>query len=245
MSYFFTIWHGPSPLSNAHATSEYQRLMAAGGEDPPAPSIIQFVEAIEQSYPAFESSPILETPLVRQAVGASISFSVSPNATNDVRKLVEEVAGELGLVAFDPQRNEMIPSAVSLLRTAEFDLPEAAHLPLHLTAVIGEALDAGETMAGVVEQVQTSFYVQWLVQSGTLTLEVQGEGLVPVDMQLDDEGRNQMLDLGFAEYDPNWSIHWEDGIGSLDQAAQILTHVLVTIRNLPTGSPMRLQTFPV
>lgn len=250
MSYYFTVWEGPAPLSNAHATSEYQRLMAAPSQEPPVSAIVEFIGVLERTYPGrsepgAEPSPILDAPLLPKAGGSSVTFSVAAHATDDVRKLVEETAADLELIAFDPQLSELIPSAVTLARTAEFDMPASAELPLHLAAVMGEALDVGDTMAGIVEHIETALYVQWMTQDGQLTVEAQGEQLVPAELRLDEAGREAMLGLGFVEDEPNWSMHWDDGYEALQQAAQILSHVLVTVRTLPLGAPMRLQTFPV
>lgn len=249
MTYAFAAWEGPPPLSNAHASSECQRLLAGRTHQPPTPAIVDLVDSLIARYPDLDQpdgdgSPWADGPLLNLADGPLLYFGCRPDRADEVRSLLDEVDAD-GVVVFDPQASELVPSATAVARSADFELPPADDLPLHLTAVIGEALRAEVPVAGVVEQVETQFYVQWLARDGGLTIEAQGEALLPPEHQLSSEGRDQMMSLGFVEDDPNWSLHWPDGIANLDQAGQILGHVLIAIRRLPVGTPMKLQTFPV
>ncbi len=250
MSYDFAVWEGPAPLSNAHATSECQRQLSARSQAPPTVAVRQFVDRLlvvhpDLDQPGGEDSPWSDGPLLNHADGQLIYFGVQIDAAHECAKLVEETAAALELVAFDPQLGQLLPSATTVARSADFELPTASDLPLHLTAVIGEALGAGVAMAGILEQVETGFYVQWMARDGGLTIEAQGEELLAVEHRLGEEAREEMMRLGFVEGDPNWTIHWDDGGRDLQEAGQILSDVLTVVRALPLGTPMALQTFPV
>ena len=247
MSYYLAVWEGPPPLSNAHATSECDRLLALRANHAPTPGIGGLVEVLRAAYPDGDqgAAPWAEGPPAGHVDGPIAYLPVRPEAVDHVRPLLQDTAAARDLVAFDPQLGELIPSATTIARSADFELPAPEELPLHLTAVMGEALGAGVNIAGILEQVSTSYYVQWMAQSGSLTIEAQGEHLLPPEHRLPPEGRAQMKSLGFGEGDPNWRLHWEDGFQYLDQAGQILGHVLMAIRRYPVGTPMALQTFPV
>ncbi len=250
MSYEVAVWDGPPPLSNAHAASECERLVGLRGQAAPSPAIASFVDTLLAVHPDLDrpggkASPWADGPLIAHADGPLIYFGLKPELVDDALELVERTALEKGLIAYDPQLSQMLPSATSVARRTEFELPPADDLPLHLSAVIGEALRAGQSMAGVLEHTGSGFYVQWMADSGALIAEVQGDdSMAPAD-RMGAEGRDQLLSLGFADADPNWRLQWANGGASIDQASQIIGHVLTAIRKLSVGAPMALQTFPV
>ncbi len=250
MSYYFAVWEGPEPLSNAHATSECDRLLTMRANNPPTPGVASLVDALRAAHPdpdpaAADASPWADGSPETHVDGPLAYLPVKPERAEQIRPLLLDAAKAQELVAFDPQLGELIPSATTIARSADFELPAADDLPLHLTAVIGEALGAGVGLAGILEQVETSYYVQWMAQNGSLTIEAQGDHLLPPQHRLPAEGRDQMMSIGFIESDPNWRLHWDDGYQNLDQAGQILGHVLTAVRRLPVGTAMALQTFPV
>ncbi len=246
MSYYFAIWDGPAPLSNAHATSECERLLGSEARTPPSIGMLGLVDVLRAAHPDdAPSSPWSERPLVDHVDGTLAYLPVKPEQAEQIRPLLQDAAEARNFVAFDPQLGELMPSATTVPRVSDFELPEAADLPLHLTAVIGEALGAAAPMAGILEQMNTGYYVQWMATSGELTVEAQGETLLAPEHRLSREGRDQMVSLGFTEGDPNWQMHWSDGFLNLDQAGQILGHVLTAVRRMPVGTPMALQTFPI
>lgn len=249
MSYYFAVWEGPAPLSNAHATSECDRLLAMRSKLAPTPAIAALVESLRSTYPdegpAAATAPWADGPPASHVDGPLAYLPVKPELAERVRPMLEDMAKSRDLVAFDPQLGELMPSATTIARSADFELPAADDLPLHLTAVIGEALGAGVGLAGILEQVETSYYVQWMAQNGSLTIEAQGDHLLAPEHRLPASARDQMMSIGFIESDPNWRLHWPDGFQNLDQAGQILGHVLTAVRRLPVGTAMALQTFPV
>ena len=245
MSYDLAVWEGPPPLSNMHAGSECERRLATPEPGPPTPPVAAFIEAMVEIFPRDRpGGPWIHDP-ADGAAGTMAYLTVDRSRLSEVVPAVQASAARLLLVAFDPQAGELIPSAVTVDRSAEFDLPDRAEFPIHLAAVIGEALAAGTTMAGIVEQVENGFYVQWMVKDGGLTVEAQGEGVLPPTLRLPDEGRDRMMGLGFVLDEPNWSLHWADGDANAEEAARILADVFTTVRALPPGTAMKLQTFPV
>lgn len=247
MTHDLAVWEGPPPLSNAHAGSECERRLATPEPGPPTPPVQAFIDHLAQRFPDFgtPASPWLDGPLAAGAAGTMAYFSVDSVRLPEVRPVIEEAAGRLQLVAFDPQVGELMPSAVTIDRSAEFDLPSPAELPLHLAAVIGEALEAKSTMAGIVEQIGNGFYVQWMAKGGALTIEAQGESVLPPQLQLSQVGLDQMMSMGFEANDPNWSLHLSPERATAEEAARVLGEVFSVVRRLPAGTPMKLQTFPV
>jgi hypothetical protein len=250
MTYYLGVWEGPAPLSNAHAGSEFGRLSAARGQVEASPVIRQFIDALLEVYPDIdrpgaEEGPWADAPLIHCVDGGTVYLPVRPERADEVAQLVAGRAAALDLVVYDPQRAELVPSATSVARSSEFELPSSEELPIHLRAVIAEALHAGRPLAGVLEQASTDVYVQWLVRDGSLTIEAQGDHLLPEAERLSPAGWAQMVDLGFTESDPNWRIRWPDGEAHLDEAAVLLGQVVTQVRRLPVGEIMRLETFPV
>lgn len=250
MSYYFAVWEGATPLSNAHAASEFDRLLAARDGYPPTAVVTSLVEALRAMYPDQPGLDPASTPWSRPPLQANVDgplayLPVRPEVAEQMRPLIQQTAEECAMVAFDPQLGELIPSATAVPRIADFDLPAPGDLPVHLTAVIGEALGAGVGLAGILEEVETTYYVQWMAQNGALTIEAQSDHLLPPEHRLPGDVRDQMTGIGFIESDPNWRLHWDDGFQNLDQAGRILGHVLSSVRRMPVGTAMALQTFPV
>ena len=252
MSYYFALWQGPVPLSNAHATSECDRLLAERSNHPPTPGIACLVEALRYSYPEGPSASAggqdpawSNSPIASYVDGPVAYIPVRPELASQARPVLQRTAESCELIAFDPQLGELIPSATTVPRFSDFAFPAAEVVPVHLVALIGEALGAGVGLAGILEQVSTGYYVQWMAKDGSLTVEAQGDHLLAPALRLDSEGRREMISVGFVESEPNWRLHWDDGFGHLDQAGQILGHVLTTVRRLPVGEAMSLHTFPV
>ncbi len=257
MSYNFAVWEGAAPLSNAHATSEFERrcdLLATQLEDSigkaVSPGIRDFVDALigvhpDAPQPSRGGGPWADGPLINNATGDFIYFAAVPDRVEDVGQLVMQSAADLGLVAFDPQVEELMPSATSGVRSTEFDLPVAHELALHLEALIEEALAAGPTFVGIVQEEATGSFIQWMAGTdGSLAIEVQGESLQSPRRRLNSDGESEMRSLGFADEGTNWSASYQNGRGSIETASNLLAHALCEIRRVPPGAAMSVQTFP-
>lgn len=245
MSYNFAVWEGPAPLSNVHAVSDYERLLASHTDGPATPAIQQFIDKLLAAEVGSAGGHLWAAPLQDQVSGPFLYFGAEPSKGVVATELVERTAAELNLVAFDPQGAVLIPSATAVARVARFQLPSAEDTVPHLSAVIGEAMAAPSAMAGIVEHLDTAYYVQWMTREGTLLVEAQGNiGLADAD-RLTPDAVDRLVALGFIQGKPNWTIHWVDGGANIDRAARLLTAVLTEVRGLAVGSLMELQSFPV
>lgn len=249
MTYQFGVWEGAPPLSNAHAASEYQRRTAHQGSNPPSPAIRAFLDALAAGHPEQDLNggpgPWETASLDGCADGTSAFLPVRPDRVDEMTKVIESQAAQTGLVVFDPQRMAMVPSAVEVERASDFELPSAQELPLHLKALMVEAIEAEADMVGILEQLSTAFYVQWLASEDSLIVEAQGEDLLAPELRLSGEGQAQMQALGFQPADPNWVIQGTKDGGDVERMVEALTAVLGMVRALPIGEPMRLRTFPI
>lgn len=244
MSYNFAVWEGPAPLSNAHAISEYERLMAIHTGGPATPLVQQLIDKLLAAEVNTPSGPLWAAPLQDQVSGPFLYFGAESSHGAVAAQMVEQAASELELVAFDPQAAVLMPSATSVARVASFHFPPADQCAIHLGAVIGEAMAAPFPMAGIVEHLETTYYVQWMTREGTLLIEAQGNVGLEQRHSLNPDGHRRLAELGFVQGQPNWTLHWVDGAANVAKAAQLLATVLTEVRAIPPGSPMELQSFP-
>lgn len=245
MSYNIAVWEGPSPLSNAHGFSDYERLQAARVPGDPTPGIDTLIKKLEAADHGAPDDTMWAVPLADCASGSFLYFGADEGREAEAIDLVERTAAELSLVAFDPQTGTLLPSATLSARTTEFQLPPASDFVLHLEAVIDEAINAATAMVGIIEDLDTTYYVQWMTKDGSLLVEAQGAAGLAAEQHLGAEAKVALAGLGFVEADPNWSVSWVDGLANIDRAAQLLVRVLTEVRAIPTGSRLALQTFPV
>lgn len=245
VSYNVAVWEGAAPLSNAHGFSDYERLLAARVAGEATPGIKALIEKLEAADLGGSDGTMWAVPLRDYASGPFLYFGAAEGHEAEAMALVERTAAELSLVAFDPQAATLLPSATKTARATQFQLPPVSEFPLHLEAVIDEAINAGSAMVGIVEHLESSYYVQWMTRDGTLLIEAQGDAGLPQEQKLDADARVSLAGLGFIEGDPNWSVSWVDGPANIDQAARFLARVLAEVRAVPAGALMELQTFPV
>ncbi len=254
MSYDFAVWEGPPPLSNVHGASEFERRrMAASSpiEDAlPCGSIRNLVTSLLSVYPDRDApgvvdSPWVDAPLINNAIGTMAYLRVVESHADAVRKLIDDESARLGLVAYDPQAAHLVPSATTVVRASEFELPDTDDLCVHLQAVMGEALGAATPMVGVLEERATGYYVQWMADRGAIVLEAQGEDVLAAGLRTQPEGQSVLHSLGFDQARPNWRCLLENGSSYLDHAARTLAHVLTEVRRIPPGAKMRIETFPI
>ena len=251
MSYDFVIWEGPQPLSNAHASSDYQRLRA---ENPstadPTRRMRTVIQALLRIYPdrdapGGENSPWVDTPLINSARGSVIYLRCDEVKSARVRDLLVSINADMSLVVFDPQKGDLVPPAGSVERTTKFQLPPPGGLNAHLSAVLSEDLAGRRPGITILDHPDSNFYLQWLVENGGLTLEAQSESRIPMEHRLTADQREQMFSLGFQSGDPNWRQYWPDARANLDDIVKVVTRVFYEVRGAEPGQPMIAQRFPV
>ena len=122
MSYDLAVWVGARPRSDADASSLYEQLMErmeVGEPDvEPSPAIRAYVEALLQRWPditddAGEDSPWADGPLMANAVGDAIYFSMVWSRAEEASAFAARLAEEHGLVCYDPQSETLRPHQTS------------------------------------------------------------------------------------------------------------------------------------
>ena len=251
MTYDFVIWEGSQPLSNAHASSDYQRLRA---ENPstadPTQRMRTVIDALLRIYPDLDmpggsNSPWIDVPLINSARGSVIYLRTQQAMARRVHDLLLSINADMALVVFDAQTGNLVPPAGSMERTTKFQLPPAGGLNVHLSAVIGEELESSHPEITILEHPDSCFYLQWLVENGSLTLEAQSESRIPMEHQLTADQREQMFSLGFQAGDPNWRQFWPDANANLDDIVKVMTRVFYEVRRAQPGQAMLAHRFPV
>ncbi len=251
VSYDFVIWEGPQPLSNAHASSDYQRLRAENPSSAdPTRRMRTVVDALLRIYPDRDmpggsNSPWIDTPLINAARGPVIYLRTGESMAHKVRDLLLSINADMSVVVFDPQKAELVPPAGSVERITKFQLPPSGGLNVHLSAVLAEDLAGSQARVTILEHPDSCFYLQWLVQDGSLTLEAQSESRIPMEHQLTADQREQMFSLGFQSGDPNWRQMWADADANLDDIVKVVTRVFYEVRRAEPGQAMIAHRFPV
>ena len=117
MSYDVAVWEGEQPSSDAAAASEFQRLYEDSQNAEPASSTLRgFVDALlarhrdltELDDDEVDDSPWADGPLIGNASGGFIYFSMVSSAADETLPFVVETAKASGLVAFDPQTGKLL-----------------------------------------------------------------------------------------------------------------------------------------
>lgn len=250
MTYDYVVWDGPAPLSNAHAASDYQRLRS---ENPSSAEPTQRMRSVvhellrffpDRDMPGGSASPWADTPLIHSARGSVLYLRTEEAKSHQARDLLIAVARDFELVVFDPQRAQLVPSAGEVERITKFQLPPAGGLDVHLNALLNEELKLDKPMITILEHADSCFYLQWLVADGTITLEAQSDGRIPMEHRLSLADRDQMFSLGFEAGDPNWRQFWPNGKTSLDDVVKVVSRVFYEVRKAQTGQAMVAHRFP-
>lgn len=251
LSYDFVIWEGPQPLSNAHASSDYQRLRAENPSSAdPTRRMRTMIDALLRIYPdrdvrAGSGSPWVDTPLINSARGSVIYLRTEESMAHKVRDLLVSINADMSVVVFDPQKGDLVPPAGAVERITKFQLPAPGGLNVHLSAVLAEDLTGPQPKVTILEHPDSRFYLQWLVEAGSLTLEAQSESRIPMEHRLTADQREQMFSLGFQSGDPNWRQVWSDANAHLDDIVKVVTRVFYEVRCAEPGQAMVAHRFPV
>ncbi|WP_127480686.1 hypothetical protein [Nocardioides pantholopis] len=119
MTYDLAVWEGPRPESDESAAICFAQLLDRPESDPhatadPTPAIRAYVDALLARWPditedAGEDSPWADGPLIGNASGSSIHFSLVWSAAEEASEFAARLAHDHGLVCYDPQREALRP----------------------------------------------------------------------------------------------------------------------------------------
>ena len=115
MSYDLAVWEGARPSNDEDASALYEELMdkleTGDFADPtPTPRIKAFVEALLAKWPdidASDDSPWATGPLMDEAMGPFVHFPMVFSRADEASAFAASLAGERGLVCYDPQRGSL------------------------------------------------------------------------------------------------------------------------------------------
>lgn len=117
MTFDLAVWEGPRPDSDAAAASIYAQLMGRLESEeetpPPSPAIRTFVDTLLARWPDIteddgDDSPWADGPMIGNASGDAIYFSMIWSMAAEAAAFVAQVAAEQGLVCFDPQSERLL-----------------------------------------------------------------------------------------------------------------------------------------
>lgn len=122
MSFDLAVWEGERPLSDADAAVMYERLMdrlEASDQEPPTERISAYVSVLLDRWPDIdddggEDSPWADGPLIGNALGSFIYFSMVWSRADEASAYAAQVAEQHGLVCFDPQSECLLPAGNSV-----------------------------------------------------------------------------------------------------------------------------------
>lgn len=116
MTYDLAVWVGARPGSDADASLVYERLMdqmeTGGSETDPSPAIRAYVEGLLERWPditddAGQDSPWADGPLIGNAFGDAIYFSMVWSRADEASDFASRLAVAHGLVCYDPQSESL------------------------------------------------------------------------------------------------------------------------------------------
>jgi hypothetical protein len=118
MSYDLAVWEGDRPADDAAAPREFRRLYDRyiGSRDlqSPTPRIAAYVRALLDRYPditseAGEDSPWADGPLINDASGPFLYFTMVYSQCDEASAWAAQVAQDRGLACYDPQTGQLRP----------------------------------------------------------------------------------------------------------------------------------------
>jgi hypothetical protein len=120
MSYDLAVWEGQRPADDEAGTKFYTeqiipRLEGYDPKDPTPPTlrIRAYVEALLKRWPDIQAdddgSPWSTSPLIGEAVGWFIYFSMVFSMADEASAFAADLAQQHGLVCYDPQLERLRP----------------------------------------------------------------------------------------------------------------------------------------
>jgi hypothetical protein len=116
MSYDLAVWEGDPPADDDAAIAEFEILYEryiGGAKVTPTDRIIAYVTALLDRYPdintaaGYQDSPWASAPLLSEASGPLIYFPMVSSRGDEVAPWAARLAGEHGLVCFDPVLDQL------------------------------------------------------------------------------------------------------------------------------------------
>jgi hypothetical protein len=116
MKYDMAVWEGERPSTDADGLrifrKMYDEFMNGLVFLPPSERIQCYVESLLQRWPdigsdAAQESPWADGPLMDNASGDFVYFAMRSGGTRSSADYVAELAGDRGLVCFDPQLGQL------------------------------------------------------------------------------------------------------------------------------------------
>ena len=119
MTFDLAVWVGARPESDEAASTVYEELMnhleAGEATEEPHAAIRAYVDALLERWPditddAGDDSPWADGPLIGNAFGDAIYFSMVWSKADEASAFAARTAAEHGLVCYDPQAEAMRPA---------------------------------------------------------------------------------------------------------------------------------------
>ncbi|MDX2649098.1 hypothetical protein PV341_37175 [Streptomyces sp. PA03-1a] len=116
MSYDLAVWDGALPPDDHEAGSVYDELCERYLESddvviPPAPRIVDYVEALLDRYPDDIDGKMVwaSAPVINEASGPIVYLVMSYSEAEEVSEYAASLARKHGLVCYDPQGETLRP----------------------------------------------------------------------------------------------------------------------------------------
>lgn len=124
MSYDLAVWEGEQPADDLAAAELYEQLMDSlerHPAEPPTPGITRYVAALLDRWPDITEddggdSPWADGPLLNNAFGAAIYFSIVWSKAEEASEYAARLAQQHGLVCYDPQTESLRPAGTTTSR---------------------------------------------------------------------------------------------------------------------------------
>jgi hypothetical protein len=125
VSYDLAVWEGQTPVSDQAALADYRQVMdrmEQADAEPPSNRIRVYVAGLLARWPDVTSpdgddSPWADGPLINNASGTCIYFSMVWSRADEASAFAASLAAEHGLVCFDPQTEALRPESATRATT--------------------------------------------------------------------------------------------------------------------------------
>jgi hypothetical protein len=182
MSYDLAVWEGARPKSAREAKLHFEALASAHDRAAPSPAIARYVKALLARWPDIDEddeSPWSDAPLMNNARGSMIYFGMVYSRAGEASAFAADLAQKHGLVCFDPQTEELRPTAKEKAKPAKAPDPsvsarDAARRLIEVVAPAMAPLGFAPVRKGRLFPVElaravdddVTVYVAWSIEAG-------------------------------------------------------------------------------